>query len=149
MFAKLNGLNKMTAFICIFLMTIFLSSCHSLVADWEYKLPNGYQVVRVNSVSVVFGKVVDESFEQKIDRYITEFCYNESYIGIKHLPMYNIESHSLFEIKDFDLSNVDFYIIDSAKDIQYGPYSSSEYLLQCESLGIVDMCEWINTESIR
>ena len=140
-----NGNNMLKSLLCFCLLLILMlqTSCGG-VGDWSYDLPNNYQILRVNSNSVVFGKYED-LFERKLDRYIVSFCFNDCYIGLERIPLDDIPPDQQIDIKKFDRTNSEYYLMDSANDLLYGPYSKDDYNEQCNDLGINDMCEWIET----
>ena len=86
-------------------LTLFLSSCG--ISDWSYDLPNGYEIVRVNSYSVVFGKN-GRRFNTTIDRYVIAFCHNDSYIGLKRVPLDNVPFDEKIDIDSYDDSNIEY-----------------------------------------
>lgn len=93
---KPNGSNLIRLFLSIILLLFvvtFHTACFAGLSDWEYDLPNSYQIVRVNSQTIVFGKSED-IFNQTIDRQILAFCYGETYVGIKQLPLGEMASGS-------------------------------------------------------
>lgn len=161
MFIKQSGSNKRLCAICVLLCCcVLFTSCAGL-ADWEYELPNDYCVTHINSMSIVFGKR-DVSTEQLIDpqieRFITDFCYNDSYIGLKRFALSTMDfgtreetffGCSLDDISkmeyNYEESDLEYYLVDAVKDKIYGPYTAEEYGMQCEELNITGMCEWIST----
>ena len=148
MFTKQNGNSvlKILSFLLILSsMVIFFNGCIGGVGDWEYSLPNDYEIWRVNSQTVVFGKNEGDHFEQEIERFVISFCYNDRYIGLIRIPMDDIPYNELIDIETMDRSNSEYYLVDSKKDIIYGPYTENEYIKQCNNFGVYDMCEWIET----
>ena len=144
--------------ILLLIVCLILSSCAGL-SDWEYVLPNDYVVVRVNGRSIDFGKLDENGSSIEIDRYIIEFCYNESYIGLKRfpLPFWHDEdperekaffgsdlNHLEYNYKESDL---EYYLVDAFADEIHGPYTATEYKDKCSELGVGEMCDWINTDS--
>lgn len=144
MFTKPVGIRVLILGLCLVVCTGCLTACPAY-SDWEYdRLPNNYAIIRVNSESIVFGKN-NKTFDQIIDRYIKEFCYNESYIALKRIPMDEISYNESVDIEDFGVSDIEFYLIDAMQDIIYGPYTADEYSEQCQHLDIGEMCAWIDT----
>jgi len=129
-----------------------LSGCFGLggSGDWIYdKLPNGYQIWRVNcediKVLVVNGNDLNDN-EIVLDRYILEFCYNNSYIGIKRLPLSKPAlDEEVVDIKSMDTSNPEYYLIDAQNDTLYGPFDVDGYQDQINTLQVQGMCDWIPT----
>ncbi|MBR3817366.1 MAG: DUF3997 domain-containing protein [Clostridia bacterium] len=148
MFIKQNSkgiLRVISFFLIISTMVILFTGCFGGVSDWAYSLPNDYEIWRVNSNSVVFGKNEGDRFEQEIDRYVISFSYNDRYIGLIRIPMDDIPHDKDIDIETMDRSDSEYYIVDSENDIIYGPYTEKEYEKQLDDLGIQDMCEWIET----
>ena len=130
---------SITTLLCILLF----SSCGLL--DWSYKLSNGYEIWRINSNDIVLEKVSDESYEIALGRYILEFCYNESFVGLKRLSIDDDIPYASVHIDEMDQSNPDYYLVDTENDLILGPMSSDEYYIQIENSGIDNMSDWIKT----
>ena len=134
MFTKQNGnsvLRILSFLIILSSIVILFTGCFGGVGDWAYSLPNGYEIWRVNSENVVFGKNEGDHFEQEIDRYVISFCHNDRYIGLIRLPMDDIPRDESIDIETVDRSNSEYYLVDSKKDIIFGPYTENEYIKQC------------------
>lgn len=154
MFTKQNGIKLLliiilllVIFACVFVSIVVLLTGSSGLGDWAYEeLPNNYEVWRINSQDIVVGKASDnDSFEVKIDRFVLEFSYNDRFIGVKQFPLeqdYDIA----IDVKEFDTSDLDYYIIDSITDTVYGPYSYYEYENKCDELKVGTMREWMKTD---
>lgn len=148
MFTKQNGnsvLRILSFLIILSSIVILFTGCIGGVGDWEYSLPNDYEIWRVNSQTVVFGKNEGDHFEQEIERFVISFCHNDRYIGLIRIPMDDIPYNELIDIETMDRSNSEYYLVDSKKDIICGPYTENEYIKQCNNFGVHDMCEWIET----
>lgn len=133
-----------------FLLSIsfLFSGCFGGVGDWTYDmLPNNYEIVRVNSQAVVFGKRDSGLFNQIMDRHIISFCYNSSYVGMKRIPLDNMEPSRYVDVKNYDPTSLEYYLFDTDREKLYGPYTEKEYVAQCETLSINDMCAWLDTTS--
>lgn len=127
------------------ILTLMLTSCGGL-QDWIYdKLPNGYEIWRVNSQDIGLCKREGDSTELKIDRYITAFCYNDSYIGIQRLMIDESIPYADVNIEEMDQSNPSYYLVDAANDLIMGPYTAEEYDDQIKALNIQALCDWIKT----
>ena len=123
---------------------LLLSSCG--LGDWNYKLSNGYEIWRVNSQKIILVKTDDDiTGETVIDSYITSFCYNERYVGIKRIPIDDDVENFNFEKIDIEKATQYYYLFDTSNEIVYGPYDSSEYEKKISSFEIEKMCDWINT----
>lgn len=115
------------------------------MGDWAYdRLPNGYEIWRLNSSNI---QVVKGNGTIILDGYVLEFCYNESFIGIKHISTDEGNSRGQADTKNMDTSNPDFYLIDAQNDAVYGPLTADDYQKQLETRQIQDMCGWIPTVS--
>ena len=74
------------AILIALLTAILMLAFSQAFQDWTYdKLPNGYEIWHINSEDISLIKTDGDSSDLRIDRYILEFCYNDSYIGIKRL----------------------------------------------------------------
>ena len=80
-----------------------------------------------------------------LDGYVLEFCYNESFIGIKHISTDEGYSRGQSDTKNLDTSNPDFYLIEAQNDAVYGPLTADDYQKQLQTRQIQDMCGWIPT----
>ena len=127
-------------------MVFALTSCFAGLQDWIYdKLPNGYEIWRINSQDIALVKRNGDSTNIKMERYILEFCYNDSYIGIKRLMIDEDISYQNVKIEDMDKSNPSYYLVDALNDVIMGPYTVGEYEEQIEAMEIEVMCDWIKT----
>ena len=125
-------------------MIIILTSCG--LSDWAYdKLPNGYEIWRINSEDIELIKRKGDSTDLKIDRYILEFCYNDSYIGIKRLMIDQNIPYQNVHIEEMDKSHPAYYLVDALNDVILGPFTAEKYEDQIESLKVENMCDWIKT----
>jgi len=134
-------------FVSLMMLAIgMFMSCLPGVDDWIYdKLPNGYEIWYVNSQDIEVGKRTGSKTNRIINRYVLEFCYNESYIGIKRLPVDESLSYHDVVIEELDASNPSYYLIDAENDMIHGPYTVEEYTEQLETLHIENLCDWIKT----
>ena len=150
-------------------IVISLSSCG--LGDWEFYLPNGYEIWRINSETICLEvsekyEIDGEKFEKTttvLDGYIRRFCYGERYVGIQFYDylyqtevheetFYHNPEHAKIKIdtdkdigKQFDKFTPDFYIVDTNSKEVIGPLTDTEYYETLEKIGIIDMCEWIPT----
>lgn len=144
MYIKRSGSNS-ALLICVLILTFILTSCAGL-QDWCYnKLPNGYEIWRINSQDIVLIKRKGDLTDLKISRYILEFCYNNSYIGIKQLMIDENIPYQDVHIEEMDTSNPFYYLVDAVNDVVMGPYTAEDYEDQIEALEIDTMCDWIKT----
>ena len=106
----------------------FALSCdngHRLICkDWFYTYPN----------------------QTSVSSYVTEYCFNNRYIGAKRVPF--TSETSIRELLE-KAEKVDYYVIDTVKNNYngklYGPYSKEKYEAQLTVLEVDSMGEWINT----
>ncbi len=149
MYIRHNGSKIIAVLLNIFILILFpivITACSSekftMTGDWKYdKLPNNYEVWRINSASIVIGKKDGEnSIKHILQEYVLEFCYNNTFIGVKTLT-YNEKLYSASEIN----SNIKYYLINTETDILYGPYNKNGYEEQCNAINAVDLCGWIKT----
>lgn len=152
MYIKRNGSRIIRLIVLIIAILIALLTAILMLAfsqafqDWTYdKLPNGYEIVHVNSEDIELDKADGDSLDIKIDRYILEFCYNDSYIGIKRLMIDENLPYQEAHIEDMDASNPSYYLVDTVNDVVMGPYTAEEYENKIEALKIDTMCDWIKT----
>ena len=152
MYIKRNGSRIIRLIVLIIAILIALLTAILMLAfsqafqDWTYdKLPNGYEIVHVNSEDIELDKADGDSLDIKIDRYILEFCYNDSYIGIKRLMIDENLPYQEAHIEDMDASNPSYYLVDTVNDVVMGPDTAEEYENQIEALKIDTMCDWIKT----
>ena len=142
---KQNG-NKIILIMCAVLLTSTLTGCPAR-DDWSYsELPNEYMIMRVNGGDVQFGKVENQQYVKRIDRYVIAFSYGERYIGIQQIPIESPYSE-MINVEELDQSKLEYYLIDSETDVIYGPWTLYEYNNELEECEISDMCEWISTDS--
>ena len=143
MYIKRNG-SKHILLTYFLIVILTLTSCAGM-QDWGYKLPNGYEIWHINVNDICLVKTEGEFTKKKVHRYITEFCYNESYIGLKRIMIDESIPYGDVHIEEMDKTNVSYYLVNTENDDIIGPYTSEEYEAQIESLKIEKMCEWIKT----
>ena len=109
-----------------------------LHGDWSYKLPNNYEIWKLNSRSIVFGEKKDtNSINILIDRYVSAFRYNDKIIALQCVDV----PESLTE--PIDISNPDYYIIDIANSEIYGEFSVDEYENKLSEFETNELTDWI------
>ena len=129
----------------LFAVLLLLTACPGQ-NDWEYdNLPGDYSITKLNSQDVSF---CSKDGQRLIDRYITAFCYNSQFIGLQRVPI-NTPYNELFDSKIWDDSKPEYYLIDTATDAIYGPWSVDNYYKEIEKYGISEMCEWIATAPLH
>lgn len=147
---------RFIAIFCIVVLILPLSGCFGLggSGDWNYPLPNGYVVLRINAVDIIVGKQKDAySVDEVIPRYIDRFSFNERFIGVERLPIeggidvnYN-EAMTLIETHDFQ--SLEYYLINTKDDIVFGPFDAAGFEIACKQNDVNDLCDWIDTASIH
>lgn len=117
-------------------LAILLSSIGPGSLDWEYKLPNGYEMWRINSNNIVIQYTDDSANKDAIPSFIKEFSYDERYVFSRNIN--NISNNDIFEEV--------YYILDTEKNKVLGPLGSIEELKsQCVELGIELPLKWYRT----
>ncbi len=144
MFIQQNR-NKAAVLLLVLLVVFSFSSCAGL-GDWRYYLPNGYAIIRVSAESVCLGKVENENAASLvIGPHIKEFCYNDSYVGVKKIAVDPRSSHAETET---ELSKeLEYYLLNLESGEVYGPFTETEYEKKLIENAVGDMCEWIKTDS--
>lgn len=127
----------------IIVFALLLCSCGGL-QDWEYDLlPNNYEIWRINSEDIALVK--NDGSICVINRYILEFCYNDSYIGIKKIMVdESVPYHEVY-IEEMDATNPSYFLVYTVNDTVMGPYTSEEYAIKIKELEIESMCDWLKT----
>lgn len=117
-------------------LAILLSSIGPGSLDWEYKLPNGYEMWRINSNNIVIQYTDDSANKDAIPSFIKEFSYDKRYVFSRNIN--NISNNDIFEEV--------YYILDTEKNKVLGPWGSIEELKsQCVELGIELPLKWYRT----
>lgn len=106
---------KKISILIVLIMTLFLTSCAG-VSDWSYKLPNNYEVWRINSADIIVKYVGEGIAGAEIPSFVKEFSYDDKYVCTR-----NIES-----INENDIFAEKYYILDTYEQALYGPYDSME-----------------------
>ncbi len=105
-------------------------------SDWEYVLPNGYELWKLNSNEIVINDMEDSTTEIGIPSFIKEFSYDERYVFTR-----NVES-----ISNNNIFDEAYYVLDTEKDQVYGPFDGIEELkTQCENLRLELPQKWYRT----
>lgn len=128
--------------IFIWISILLLTACFGPgLNDWQYELPNDYEIWHVNSHSIVCGKKdTDNSLSKAVDAYIAEFCYNNQFVGLKCIDVPENWDGRI------DGMEQEYYLIDTKIDGIYGPFSEKEYFEEVESNDVSDLSEWIKTK---
>ncbi|MBQ7788039.1 MAG: DUF3997 domain-containing protein [Clostridia bacterium] len=118
-------------------------SCAGL-GDWEYELPNGYSIIRLNASTIIIGSDY-KGYESSIifERYITSFAYNEQYVCARRLDV--PENYFFDDIMNMDFEEAEYLIIDTISHEIHSSLSKEEYQSLCKELNITGLCDWIDT----
>ena len=140
---RLGGNLFLGVWICLLVLT--LTGCPGL-SDWEYNdLPGNYSIIKVNSQDIQFGKRYAGSYSMLIDRYVVKFCNDSQYVGLQRIPI-NTPYDERFDIAELQDVKPEYYLIDSATDTIYGPWSENEYYDYVEQHNILKNCQWVSTD---
>lgn len=99
------------------MLFISLTSCAGM-SDWSYKLPNEYEVWRINSNEVVIKYVGDETVASCIPSFVKEFAYDSRYICTRNVRL----------IDNNDIFDEEYYLLDTVNRERYGPFQTLEEL---------------------
>lgn len=107
--------------------------------------------MRVNSIDIALIASDYSLMNEKgyltntiVERYITCFCYNKSYIAVRKI---DVSEHISFEdLMNMDFDSALFYLINTETHELYGPYNTLEdFENACLKFEVFDMCDWIDT----
>lgn len=145
MFTQQNGSNRVMLTLFMLFLVIILTSC--VQEDWAYSdLPNDYEIWSFNSDDVTLVKDDRNHCDRVIDAFVLEFCFNESYIGLKCVCSKTpSQVHGMDIPKATSEDDPEYYLVDTDKDVIMGPYSEEEYRKLLDTLDNWDMSEWIGT----
>lgn len=126
-------------FVLFFLFTAFglicLNACAG-VSDWEYSLPGGYAIWKINSGSIVMRDSNSQENVDEICGFIKEFSYDSRYVFTRNVD--SIEENNILQEK--------YYIFDTTENRAYDACSSTEKLERlAQSLGIEIPSTWYRT----
>ena len=125
---------RLAAALLLCLFAAALAGCGPGLSDWSYDLPNGYAIWRSNSMTINLGKKTsDYSMENRIDSYISAFCYDERYVCVKRLRSRD------------DPNAAVFYAVDTLEDSVFGPFTADELAEKMKELDTALPGEWIQT----
>ena len=145
----------MKQFVSFFVVAIFVFLCCACdfgfgpgVNDWHYALPNDYEIVHISPSDIVcVTKKTGYSNVFVVERQVIEFCFNERYVGLKRaLPLVDASNPEQYS-REFDVSNPEYYLVDTMSDDVFGPFDKEMYIMEIEKMQLSNMCEWISTSS--
>ena len=115
--------------------------------DWMYtNLPEDYAVVHMNSREIVLSRVNGSHGESVIRAYVTHFCHNDRYIGIKRI---NCDAtgglETPFEEVVWADVDLEYYLIDAQTGTLFGPYSETSFAQVCLAQQTGELSDWIST----
>ena len=115
-----------------------LFSCAGL-SDWEYELPQGYCIIRVNSCDIHIGS----NNGVKVDRFIVSFCYNDRYVCAKRVEV--SENDSYDDIMSMVPDDAFYCIVDTITNKVYDRLNTKQFEELCTELEVYNLCDWIDT----
>ena len=117
----------------LFIVILFCCACAGK-NDWRFELINGYEIWRVNSNEIVCGKRNSEhSLGENVgEKFVSEFCYDNRYVCLQCAD----------KTRE---TQINYYIIDTSIDAEYGPYTQNEFENKLKELNITQLCSWIKT----
>lgn len=149
-FPRRRGGRMVLSVLCVVWLLSLLAGCG--LGDWEYDLPNQYQVFMVNSYDIVICNFSDDMLLNNVvvGNYVSAFCYNDRYVGVQRIVPDDLRHCTVQERYEKEPA---YYIVDTEKEIVFGdadeavlgPFDEAGYEKQCADLGITDLCEWIRT----
>ena len=141
--------HKIIPILALFLLTtitLALQGCFfgPGLLDWEYNLPNGYMIVRVNAETIeLHKKKSNNSSETIIHKYVEKFMYSERYVCLK----------CTYDTSEKIASNRD----DSTPVYFLFDTQSAEYIEMCSEKDLMEyitelkdsvFSEWIDTKTV-
>ncbi|MBO4982963.1 MAG: hypothetical protein J6D23_02805 [Clostridia bacterium] len=144
-------LNIRKKFVYLLVAVFLIIECISIVScaglsDWSYELPNGYCVSRVNSADISILREREEfsalSYEVVVDRYVICFCYNDVYVCARRL---DVPQYGGFDPLELNVEEADYNIVNTETREVYKGLTEDEYNELCSQLGIIELCDWIDT----
>lgn len=133
---------------------LFLTGCGT--EDYEYKLPNGFRICRINNETItlnaeksIYEYTNDDGLKGlssfAVESYIHEFCYNEQYVAVK---WFDPEKIDFEDIDSNDFSSPLYYLVDTLATDVFGPYQTqNEFDAACDQMNVGTLGEWISTQS--
>lgn len=110
-------MKKVVSLISFLVLFIFMSSCAG-TGDWNFELPNDYEVWHINSSEILIKCTDLENPGEKIPSFVKEFSYDDRYVFSR-----NIE-----DVTSNNVLNEIYYALDTLEKKVYGPYKSIEEL---------------------
>lgn len=145
-----NG-KKCREIFAIVLLLLFCTAifCGCGISDGVYHLTKEYYIIRVNANCIRLATLSNpelDTYSTYISNfYITNFCYNDRYIGL--IGVATEEAFASDEEKEQNARI--YYLVDSNYGVVYGPFQTkAEYLDQCDALEIAEVGEWLKPQDV-
>ena len=119
---------KLAMLLCAALLATLCAACGA--SGWVYDLPNGY-TVRSKDGAVC----IEQNGEQALSTGVTAFCAGERYVGVQQ------------EHETDDGSETYWFLLDTENQVFYAEESEETFLEDCETFGVTDLGDWIDTAS--
>ncbi len=101
-----------------------LFGCNGFGGDWEYPLPNGYAIWRVNTRCIHCNKQNPSGGRTPVlDLYVAAFCHDDRYVGLQCV---DVPEDVQTEI---DTANPDYYLLDTLTGQLSGPMDAEDFPL--------------------
>ena len=137
-------MKRIVAFLVVVIFVFLCCSCDVGIGpgmnDWHYILPNEYEIIHISPSDIVcVTRKPGYSNAFVVERQVTEFCFNERYIGLKRArPLEDSP-------REFDVANPEYYLVDTMSGDVGGPFDEEMYIMEIDKLQIDNMYKWIST----
>ena len=125
----------------LLLSSIFLSSCFAGSADWIYSdLPGGYELCRLNVLSIIITKPNPVGSDTVVDDYVSYIAWDSDVIFAQreHAPRRRPESVSTY------------YVIEVNTGTVHSKLSEEEFFELAAQWGYTpDTIEWVRTTALK
>ena len=127
------------------LLFLSLSACG--LSDWTYELlPGDYEIWRVNSKSIILGRVSEYGLSScGVETYVYAFCYNQRFIGIHGLDTGDDDLPAGVDIRKEYKDHAEYFLVDTQTHEVYGPMVLKMYNELIAFLQTGTMGDWIAT----
>ena len=147
---KKTVLTILTVILFVALLLLLLGGIQRLITmavlrlfvpqDWTVLLPNGYEIWRINSESIVLVKATSEGeYDTVVDAYINAYFYDAGYIGLWCAADGSDDLLGVAPERDR------FYLIDTQAEFSCEPLSFGELEALCKDLPIPALDLWTKT----
>lgn len=125
----------------VLLSSVFLSSCFAGSADWIYSdLPGGYELCRLNVLSIIITKPNPVGSDTVVDDYVSYIAWDSDVIFAQreHAPRRRPESVSTY------------YVIEVNTGTVHSKLSEEEFFELAAQWGYTpDTIEWVRTTALK